>query len=99
MEATAAGTHFGRWGDDPSASPALLRNITVTPGDGRHSTPSSRPAITVYDAKLRNLIAFTQTVSPAGAGTMTAMPAPQAYSPAPDLLLCGTPESNAACDT
>ena len=66
---------YGRWNDNAAAT----HSITVASGDGRRVLPYDKPAVTVYSANFINLIKFTESVFPAGTGSMTAMPAAQSY--------------------
>ena len=68
---------YGRWGDSTAAS----HSVTVTPGSGMLTQPPSAPAVTVYSANFIQLVPYTNTIFPGGAGTMTPSPAPQSYPP------------------
>jgi hypothetical protein len=66
---------YGRWNDVTAAS----HSITVKPGSGTPATPTSSPAVTVYNAAFIHLVKFAPEVSVIGEGTVTASPAAKAY--------------------
>jgi astacin (peptidase family M12A)/IPT/TIG domain-containing protein/dockerin type I repeat protein len=66
---------YGRWNDATAAS----HMITVLPGNGNIATPTSSPAVTTYTANFIQLVPYSTSVFPAGAGTVTPSPAPQNY--------------------
>ena len=72
---------FGRWSDSLPAS----HNIMIAPGSGALASPRTAPAITVYCANFRQLVNFTATVNPTGAGTIAAKPAALAFANAPGV--------------
>jgi hypothetical protein len=74
---SGTGYTYGRWNDNTLAS----HSITIAPGNGATGSPANRPAVTVYQANFIELVPFTPTVYPAGAGTLTATPAAQSYPP------------------
>ena len=67
---------FGRWND----SSETTHTITVLPGNGEPSTPSTSPAVTTYTANFIQLVPYQATVYPTGTGTITPSPAPQNQS-------------------
>jgi hypothetical protein len=69
---------FGRWSDKTAAS----HTITITPGRGTRVEPATAPGLSVYSANFIKLLPFSLAVSPTGAGTATAIPAPKSYPPA-----------------
>ena len=66
---------YGRWNDVTAAS----HSITVKPGSGTPATPTSSPAVTVYNAAFIHLVPFAPEVSIIGEGTVTASPVAKSY--------------------
>jgi len=66
---------YGRWND----STAQTHTITVLPGDGSAVFPSTSPQVTTYSANFIQLVPYTTSIYPAGAGTVSISPAPQSY--------------------
>jgi hypothetical protein len=66
---------YGRWNDNG----AQTHTITVLPGNNEVAFPASSPAVTVYMASFIELVPYTNTPFPAGAGTIAASPAPLSY--------------------
>ena len=64
---------FATWNDGG----ARAHNITVGGGSGLLTSPSNKPAVTVYEANFIRLWPFGSSVTPAGTGTVTVAPAPQ----------------------
>ena len=75
QSANGLGYTFGRWNDNGSAS----HSIAVLPGNGTLAQPANAPGVTVYMASFIELVPYAQTISPGGAGTVAATPAPQSY--------------------
>src|SRR5262249_21643829 len=75
---TLGGTHYiyGRWNDNGAQS----HSITVLPGNGELAFPATKPGVTVYTANFIQLVPYTMTVSPTGAGTVVPTPAQQSYA-------------------
>jgi hypothetical protein len=67
---------YGRWND----SGAQTHTITVLPGNNEYAFPATSPAVTVYMASFIELVPYSATAYPAGAGTITPNPAPLSYS-------------------
>jgi len=67
---------YGRWNDSTAES----HTITVSPGNNMVAQPATSPAVTVYSANFIQLVPYVNTISPSGAGTVTAAPAPLSYS-------------------
>ena len=67
---------FGRWSDGQTSG----HDITVAPGNGFFTTPSSSPAVTVYTAHFILQQLFSVAVSPAASGTVQLSPSPSTYS-------------------
>lgn len=76
---TLAGRNYlyGRWNDHRAAS----HTITIGRGNGLTGSPTNKPAVTVYQASFVELQKYEPFVSPAGSGSVSAMPAAQAYPP------------------
>ena len=73
----SGGTYvYGRWNDSTAAS----HSITVTHGNNHVAQPANLPAVTVYTANFVQLSAYSATVYPSGAGTVSVSPSPQTYS-------------------
>jgi hypothetical protein len=66
---------YGRWNDSAEAT----HNITILPGNGEPSTPATSPAVTTYSANFIQLVPYSVTVYPTGAGTVAASPLAQSY--------------------
>jgi hypothetical protein len=67
---------YGRWND----STAQSHSITVSPGNGDLPFSVHAPAVATYTANFVQLVPYSAVVSPAGAGSVSVMPAPQTYS-------------------
>ena len=67
---------YGRWNDSVDAT----HNITILPGNGEPSTPATSPAVTTYSANFIQLVPYSWTAYPSGAGTVAASPLAQSYS-------------------
>jgi Astacin (Peptidase family M12A)/Chitobiase/beta-hexosaminidase C-terminal domain/Divergent InlB B-repeat domain len=67
---------YGRWSNTASQS----QSITVIPGNGSSTFPSTAPALSTYSANFIQLSPFIATVYPAGTGQLTVAPQPQYYS-------------------
>jgi len=66
---------YGAWNDNG----AQTHTITVLPGNNEVAFPASSPAVTVYMASFIELVPYSATVYPTGAGTVTPSPAPRSY--------------------
>jgi hypothetical protein len=66
---------YGRWND----STQQTHNITISPGDGSPAFPTGSPAIATYSANFIQLVPYTETVTPGGAGSVSVSPQPQTY--------------------
>ncbi len=66
---------YGRWNDNG----AQTHTITVLPGNNEVAFPATSPAVTVYMASFIELVPYSATAYPSGAGTITPNPAPQTY--------------------
>jgi hypothetical protein len=77
LSSTGVSYIYGRWNNSTQQS----QTITVTPGNNTVTQPATAPAITVYSANFIQLVPYVNTISPAGAGTVTPSPAPLSYSP------------------
>lgn len=66
---------YGRWNDNG----AQTHTITVLPGNNEVAFPATSPAVTVYMASFIELVPYSATAYPTGAGTITPNPAPQSY--------------------
>ena len=64
---------YGRWNDAAAAA----HTITIAPGNGLEASPATKPAVTVYQADFVQMLPYAPSVWPAGAGTVSATPAPQ----------------------
>ena len=64
---------YGRWNDAAAAS----HTITIAPGNGLEASPAARPAVTMYQADFVQMLPYAPGVWPAGAGSVSATPAPQ----------------------
>ena len=97
MQATTFYYTYGRWNDSAAAS----HSITVLPGDGNLATPATSPAVTTYTANFIQLVPYSASVFPAGAGTVMPSPAPQSYPGSPlvfytarqQVMLTATPNA------
>lgn len=69
---------YGRWNDATAAS----HTIKVAAGNGLVSSPTTSPAVTMYEANFIQLVSLQPSVYPAGTGTVTMIPAPKQYPPA-----------------
>ncbi len=67
---------YGRWND----STAQTHTITVTPGNGQVGFPVTSPKYATYSANFIQLVPYTATVYPSGAGSVTVTPAPKTYT-------------------
>jgi Astacin (Peptidase family M12A)/IPT/TIG domain/Abnormal spindle-like microcephaly-assoc'd, ASPM-SPD-2-Hydin/Divergent InlB B-repeat domain len=67
---------YGRWNDNG----AQTHTVTVLPGNNELAFPATSPAVTAYMASFIQLVPYTSTVSPPGAGTVVPSPAPQSYT-------------------
>ncbi len=68
---------YGRWNNTTAQS----QTITVLPGNGSPTFPTTSPQIATYSANFIQLVPYTATaISPAGTGTVTIAPQPQSYS-------------------
>ena len=68
---------YGRWNNTTAQS----QSITVLPGNGSPTFPTTSPQIATYSANFIQLVPYTATaISPAGTGSATISPQPQAYS-------------------
>lgn len=68
---------YGRWNNTTAQS----QTITVTPGNGSPTFPTTSPQIATYSANFIQLVPYTPTaISPSGTGAATISPQPQAYS-------------------
>jgi hypothetical protein len=68
---------YGRWNNTTAQS----QTITVLPGNGSPTFPTTSPQIATYSANFIQLVPYTTTaIYPAGTGTATISPQPQAYS-------------------
>ncbi len=68
---------YGRWNDNRAAQ----HTITIGRGNGATGSPATVPAVTVYQASFVELLKYEPFVWPAGAGSVVATPAAQAYPP------------------
>lgn len=73
---------YGRWSDDARAA----HTIVVTPGRGTPALPATSPATTVYTANFRELVGYSMTISPPGAGAVVASPVARSYAGANGLF-------------
>lgn len=76
LSSTGVSYIYGRWNNSVSQS----QTITVTPGNNMITEPATSPAVTVYSANFIQLVPYVNTISPAGAGTVTPSPAPLSYT-------------------
>jgi hypothetical protein len=67
---------FGRWNN---GSESNTTTITVLPGNGEPATPATSPAVTAYSANFVQLVPYSATIYPTGAGSVAASPLPQSY--------------------
>jgi hypothetical protein len=67
---------YGRWNDSTSQS----HTITVTPGNGQLAYPSTSPKVTTYSANFIQLVPYTDKITPAGTGQVSASPQPLTYA-------------------
>jgi hypothetical protein len=68
---------YGRWNNTTAES----QTITVMPGTGSTTFPTTSPQIATYSANFIQLVPYTTTlVYPAGAGTASISPQPQSYT-------------------
>jgi hypothetical protein len=67
---------YGRWND----STAQMHSITVTPGNGSPTFPTTAPLVATYSANFIQLVPYSASISPTGTGTATVSPQPQTYS-------------------
>lgn len=73
---------YGRWNDNG----AQTHTVTVLPGNNEVAFPATSPAVTVYMASFIQLVPYTNTAFPAGAGTIAPSPAPLSYPGATGLF-------------
>ena len=64
---------FAKWNDGGARS----HSVTVIGGSGLLTSPSSKPATTVYEVNFIRLWPFAIAASPAGSGTVSVSPTPQ----------------------
>ena len=67
---------YGRWND----STAAAHSITILPATVHLATPVTSPAVTTYSANFIQLVPYSASVFPLGAGTVSPSPAPQSLS-------------------
>ena len=67
---------YGRWNDSTSQS----HTITVTPGNGSITFPSTSPQIATYSASFIQLVPYTSSVYPASSGSVSISPQPTTYT-------------------
>ena len=67
---------FGRWN---TGSESTTTTITVLPGNGEPSTPATSPAVTTYSANFIQLVPYSATIYPTGAGSVTPSPLALSY--------------------
>lgn len=67
---------FGRWNN---GSENTTTTITVLPGNGEPATPATSPAVTTYAANFVQLVPYSATIYPTGAGSVVPSPLPQSY--------------------
>lgn len=67
---------YGRWND----STAQMHTITVAPGNGSPTFPSTAPQIATYSANFIQLVPYSASIAPTGTGQSTVSPQPQTYS-------------------
>jgi hypothetical protein len=64
---------FTKWNDGGARS----HTVTVVGGSGSLTSPTGKPATTLYEANFIRLWPFAISASPTGSGTITVSPAPQ----------------------
>jgi Divergent InlB B-repeat domain len=67
---------YGRWNDSTLQS----HTITVAPGSGSTTFPTNAPQLATYSANFLQLIPYTASISPSGAGQVAVVPQPQTYA-------------------
>jgi hypothetical protein len=67
---------YGRWSNTATQS----QSITVIPGNGSSTSPSTVPALSTYSANFIQLSPYSAAVYPAATGQVTVSPQPQLYS-------------------
>jgi hypothetical protein len=73
---------YGRWSNSATQS----QSITVIPGNGSSTFPSTAPALSTYSANFIQLSPYSAAVYPAATGQVTVTPQPQLYSGATNPL-------------
>ncbi len=74
---------YGRWND----STAQSHTITVAPGNGSPTFPTTAPQLATYSANFVELVPYAAAVYPAATGSVTVSPQPQTYSGSSDSFL------------
>jgi hypothetical protein len=67
---------YGRWND----STGDTHTIIVAPGNGSPAFPTTSPQVATYSANFIQLVPYTSSVYPSGAGTASISPQPQSYT-------------------
>jgi Astacin (Peptidase family M12A)/Chitobiase/beta-hexosaminidase C-terminal domain/Divergent InlB B-repeat domain len=68
--------NYGRWSDGAPQS----HTITVTPGNGSGTFPSTAPQIATYSANFIEIVPYTAAVYPPKSAQVTVAPQPQRYA-------------------
>ncbi len=80
---------YGRWND----STAQSHVITVTPGNGSPTFPTTAPQLATYAANFIELVPYTAAIYPSATGQVAVSPQPQTYSGSASSFLVARSEA------